>query len=338
MDHLLPSASHYKESRHKPREEPSSTSTESSYSTATAADSPEILTRWNQNFKLLNRKPTKKPNKKKTTRTTTHIPPSNPIEYSQDNAEEDPKPRYPHDSFDFNEQYYGDITGTQHEHHIYKQPVDHEEYHEQPKYSTLFSYPEVPKNKDPFGSSHIKDTFAPSKFKDSFGTPRYEGLHSSQSQSEFSPPHLLKITEDDIRKRPKTTSSKKIPETSAFGGSDSYLNWDTFGWTTPRPETNVEHHYLRPTSSALHTMAEMVSQEEFMPFKQQQYSTHQEYGHTYPTAAEADDEDETVHASQGSVHSDFGIPMAPMTDDIYQSFTKRKNIKSGQNPLVLSMD
>lgn len=329
-DHLLPAASHYKESKHKSREEPSSTSTESSYSGTTAADSPEILTRWNHNFKLLNQKPTKKTPKKKITRTTTTSAPP-PIEYSQDNGEEEEtSPHNPYKNFDFNEHYYGDIGGTQHEHHIYKQPIEQEEYNPQTKYSTIFQYPEVPKLKNPFLNAKIKDTF---------GMPRYEELHASHSQSEFSPPHLLKITEDDIRKRPKSTSSsKKSPEPTSYGGSDSYLNWDTFQWTTPRPDPNVEHHYLRPTSGALHTMAELVSQEEFMPSQQQQYPIHQEYdGHKYPS--ETDDDEETAPSDhQKSAHSDFGIPMASMTDDLYRSFTKRKNIRSGQSPLVVTMD
>lgn len=352
MDHLLPSASYHKETRHRNRDEYTSSSTESSFAGTTAADSPEILTRWNNNFKLLNRKPTKKPAKKKPTRTTTNSPPppEPSVEYSQDNVEDDTKLRHPYEHFDFNEQYYGDISGTQHEHHIYKQPVEHTqyhdqpkykqpvehaEYHDQPKYSTIFSYPEIPKLNDPFGSHNIQE----SKIKDSFGMPRYESLHASHSQSDFSPPHLLKITEDDIRKHPKNASFKKKPQTTTTEDSDSYLNWDTFQWTTPRPDPNVEHLYLRPTSSALHTMADLVSQEEFMPLKHQQYpATHHEYGHTYQTAPEADEDEETTSVDHRGAHTDFGMPMAPMTDDLYQSFTKRKNVKSGRGPIVMTMD
>lgn len=82
-------------------------------------------------------------------------------------------------------------------------------------------------------------------------------------------------------------------------------------------------------------MAEVVSQEEFMPVKQQSYEHHhQNYGQTAPSGVEADGDEDTAAAE----HTDFGLPMTPLTDDLYQSFTKRKNIRSGKHPLVITMD
>lgn len=321
-DHLIPSASHHKESRHRPRAEMlSSTSTESSYP---AADSPEILTRWKHNFKLLNRKPpAKKTAKKKGTTTPRPTSPPPPPEYTAE-PEEEEHVKQPYEQFDFNEQYYGDLVGTQHDHHIFKQPGMYQE--QSPKFPS-FTYPEMPKLNDPYA-------------------PKFEAYHSSYKpsddtqHSEFQAPHLLKITEDDIRKRPKQTSSKKSPSPAASSyGSDSYLNWDTSSWTTEKPEHSVEHLYLRPTSSALTSMAEQVSQEEFMPFKQPEHQHHHHHYQSYSTQSDKDTEEPEDEADEhdDSERTDFGMAMAPMTDELYQTFTKRKNIRSGQNPLLISM-
>lgn len=238
-DHQTSASVHRHEKRPHPRphhDEMSASIDESS--SGAAVSSPEIMSRWRQNFEMLNRKPIKK------TKTKSEISPQS-TRHATDVSEHANQSTL--ELFNFNEHFFGD--------NIQRKPFD------QHIFRPMTGLPEHSNEKQKINTKAVIEK------------PHYLAFHSSDPtsmtlRSVFSPPHLLKITEEDIRKRPKSTTATAVAPAASSYGSDSYADWNLFEWPTDRTPDQVEHHYLRPSTSALRTMTDSVSQEEFRPFQQ----------------------------------------------------------------------
>lgn len=181
VDHLVPAASHV-HAEHLSAAESSG-----------SVNEPDVLTRWQHNFEKLNRqqataKPKSKPKKR---RPSTSVPtplPSVPSYYSHEDESSD---RMPHTlDFGFFDSYAGDRD------RYFQESSDF-----RPSSLQLTAKRPEPKQ---HRSSPVKTISHSPRYVDTGSPNNHASKHRTQShttshQTDFKPPRLLKITEEDIR-------------------------------------------------------------------------------------------------------------------------------------------
>lgn len=264
FDHLVPAASHLHES-----------TSESSgiRSTSSSLQKPEILSQWQHNFQVLNRKPFVSPTssssssssshkqkhrKKPKARPTLPPPPQIPI-YAASEESTDPTEQGSTNLEPLDFKFFQNDNGDQD--YFFEEPINSRATGE--KLHQLV--PKEPKSLQQHRSTnqknheHYQHTFIPNPKKKTINPPNHSPEHRSPTnpdrpyQTNFKPPRLLKITEQD-----RTTKStaftdtrhsnngktanpavKQHRTTNPFankpddGNSHVTLNWDAFAKDPP---------------------------------------------------------------------------------------------------------
>ena len=150
---------------------------------------------------------------------------------------------------------------------------------------------------------------------------------SSISQSHFKPPHLLKITEDDIRMKHPVAPIKTSHSSSTKWGnskdpfanepSAEELNFKTSAYEWPAERAVDLENYFRSTVRPEAEPTGMMADGHFPSFKGSSALTKHHY-----MAGLLDD------TSTASSDEKYSLPMEQHIPKYYQSFTKRKNKKN----------